>query len=67
MDVKDALFSMHSDKSPGPDGMNPAFYQKYWHIVGQDVTEACLNYITLRTLPAGLNDTLIVLIPKKTT
>ncbi|KAH9778582.1 reverse transcriptase domain-containing protein [Citrus sinensis] len=66
MDVKDALFSMHPDKSPGPDGMNPAFYQKYWHIVGHDVTDACLNYITHRALPAGLNDTLIVLIPKKT-
>ena len=33
MDVKDALFSMHPDKSPGPNGMNPAFYQNYWHIV----------------------------------
>lgn len=25
-DVTEALFSMHPDKSPGPDGMNPAFY-----------------------------------------
>ncbi|KAH9768702.1 reverse transcriptase domain-containing protein [Citrus sinensis] len=66
IDVKDALFSMHPDKSPGPDGMNPAFYQKYWHIVEHDVMDACLNYITNRALPTGLNDTLIVLIPKKT-
>lgn len=26
MDVKEALFSMHPDKSPGPYGMNPVFY-----------------------------------------
>lgn len=27
-DVKDALFSMHPDKSPGADAINPAFYKK---------------------------------------
>ena len=25
-DVRAAIFSMHPDKSPGPDGMNPAFF-----------------------------------------
>lgn len=25
-EVKGALFSMHPDKSPGPDGLSPAFY-----------------------------------------
>ena len=25
-EVKNALFEMHLDKSPGKDGMNPAFY-----------------------------------------
>lgn len=24
-EVKQAVFSMHPDKSPGPDGLNPAF------------------------------------------
>lgn len=26
VEVKNALFSMHPDKSPGPDGMSPGFY-----------------------------------------
>ncbi|XP_073153234.1 uncharacterized protein [Henckelia pumila] len=28
-EVKEALFSMHPDKSPGPDGMNLGFYQSF--------------------------------------
>lgn len=65
VEVKDALFDMHSDKSPGPDGMNPAFYQKIWNIVGEDVVQACLNFINSCSFPVGLNDTSIILIPKK--
>ena len=33
-EVEEAIFSMHPDKAPGPDGMNPAFFQTYWDIVG---------------------------------
>lgn len=38
-EVKRALFQMHPDKSPGPDGRTPAFYQKNWKTVGRDVVE----------------------------
>ena len=44
--------------------MNLAFYQKFWHVVGNDVTDACLSYITNRAFSKKFNDTLIVLIPK---
>lgn len=36
-EVKGALFQMHPDKSPGLDGMTPAFFQKHWAIIGRDV------------------------------
>ncbi|XVE49462.1 hypothetical protein DITRI_Ditri01bG0084300 [Diplodiscus trichospermus] len=64
-EVKEALFSMHPDKAPGPDGMNPAFYQRMWDIVGKDITDACLQFLNGCFLPEGLNDTNIILIPKK--
>ena len=56
---------MHPDKSPGPDGLNPAFYQKIWSIVGKGIIAACLSVISLGVLPAGFNDTQLILIPKK--
>lgn len=36
-EVKQALFHMHPDKSPGPDELSPGFYQKYWKIVKVDL------------------------------
>lgn len=43
--VKEALFEMHPDKSPSLDVMNPAFYEKFWHIVGEDAVSAYLSFI----------------------
>ncbi|XP_073152636.1 uncharacterized protein [Henckelia pumila] len=39
-EFKLAVSQMHPDKSPGPDGFNPAFYQKIWHVIGEDVFKA---------------------------
>ena len=38
--IKGAVFNMRSLKSPGPDGLPPLFYKKYWHIVGNAVIKA---------------------------
>ena len=37
-EVKEVIFAMHPDKSPGPDGMDPGFFQEFWDIVGLQVT-----------------------------
>ena len=62
-EVKQALFQMHPSKSLGPDGMPPIFFQKYWHIVGQDVTIAILSVLNFGLLHK-MNFTHIVPIPK---
>ena len=64
-EVKKALFQMNPTKAPGPDGMNPLFFQKYWHIVGTDVSDAVLDYINSGKFLQSINFTHITLIPKK--
>ena len=63
-EVKQALFQMHPSKSPKPDGMPPFFFQKYWHIVGQDVTIAVLSVLNSSHMLHKMNFTHIVLILK---
>ncbi|KAL8092543.1 hypothetical protein AgCh_034709 [Apium graveolens] len=64
-EVKQALFSMHPDKSPAPDGMSPGFYQKFWHIVGEDVYQSVQHFFQKGKFEDNITDTTIVLIPKK--
>ena len=60
--VRFALFHMHPSKAPDPDSMTAFFFQKFWHIMGADVTNAvlsCLNSgIILRNINNRINHTI---------
>lgn len=59
-----ALKNMHPTKAPAPDGVHVVFYQKYWHIVGDDISALVLDCLNNAQPLELLNDTHIVLIPK---
>lgn len=56
---------MHPDKSLGPDGMSPGFYQKHWSIVGDDVVKVVHAFFETEEFSDQLTSTNIVLVPKK--
>ncbi|XP_021994626.1 uncharacterized protein LOC110891242 [Helianthus annuus] len=63
-EVKKAMFSIGIDKAPGPDGFTAAFFKSAWHIVGNDVSRAIIDFFDTGNLLRELNHTLIVLVPK---
>ena len=63
-EVRVALFQMGPTKAPGPDGINALFYQKFWHVVGDTVVLAMLDFLNNGNMLPKINHTNIVLIPK---
>lgn len=45
--------------------MNLGFYQSFWDIVGVNVCDFVLDCLNRKAFPDRLNDTNVVLIPKK--
>lgn len=64
-EIKEALFSMFPEKSPGPDRLNLGFYQFFWEEICTDLVTFCLDCLNNSSFPEGLNDAYITLIPKK--
>ncbi|XP_022019087.1 uncharacterized protein LOC110919116 [Helianthus annuus] len=66
-EVKLAMFSIGNDKAPSPNGYTAAFFKHAWQIIGQDISCAIIDFFSSGKLLRELNNTLIVLIPKKPT
>uniref|UniRef100_J3MEN5 Reverse transcriptase domain-containing protein n=1 Tax=Oryza brachyantha TaxID=4533 RepID=J3MEN5_ORYBR len=55
---------MKKDAAPGPDGFNVAFFRVGWNWLKNDLFRVIQNFYASATLPPGMNETNIVLIPK---
>ena len=64
-EIREVLFRMPSNKSPGPDGFTTKIFKSSWSIIGKDFTTAVQSFFSKGFLPKGLNSTILALIPKK--
>ncbi|XP_022040984.1 uncharacterized protein LOC110943550 [Helianthus annuus] len=63
-EVKKAMFSIGSDKAPGPDGFTAGFFKAAWPIIGSEVSNAVMDFFATGKMLRELNHTIIVLLPK---
>ena len=63
-EIRDAVLSMNPNKSLGMDGMGPLFFQKFWHIIKDDIVRVIQTFFHTGLMLKSVNHTIITLIPK---
>ncbi|KAL2251659.1 UNVERIFIED_CONTAM: hypothetical protein Sindi_2288200 [Sesamum indicum] len=64
-DVKLAVFDIADNKALRPDGFSSGFFKAAWPVVGNEITNAVLNFFTMGRLLKHINSKLLALIPKR--
>ncbi|GAB2301430.1 hypothetical protein Dimus_039250 [Dionaea muscipula] len=63
-DVRDALWDIGENKSPGIDGFNALFFKRTWDFTGPLISAAVLHFFENPMMLKQANTTIIHLIPK---
>lgn len=64
-EVKSAVFSLNANSAAGPDGYSGSFFHSAWDIIAHDIFDAVSDFFRSCKLPAGLNSSFVVLLPKE--
>ncbi|XP_062094172.1 uncharacterized protein LOC133800235 [Humulus lupulus] len=63
-EIRAAMFSISSIKTPGPDGYGSAFFKVMWQDIGDEVCRAIGQFFETDFIPEELLNTSLSLIPK---
>ncbi|XP_042486522.1 uncharacterized protein LOC122066747 [Macadamia integrifolia] len=63
-EIRRVVWELDPDSSPGPDGFSGAFFRKCWDMVEVEVCNAVKQFFSTGSMPNGINNNFLVLIPK---
>ncbi|KAL2933787.1 hypothetical protein RDABS01_016906 [Bienertia sinuspersici] len=63
-EIKQAMFSIPSNKAPGLDGYNSQFFKTAWPIVGKDIIQAITDFFANGKLLKEVSITTLTMVPK---
>lgn len=63
-ELRDVVFSMSSNSSPGPDGFSGKFYHFCWDIIKDDLLLMISDFFAGNLIPRSITHTCLILIPK---
>ncbi|XP_074299592.1 uncharacterized protein LOC141630726 [Silene latifolia] len=64
-EIRDALFGMDSNSSPGVDGFSAGFFKSVWQLIAKDFCKAVHHFFHSGHMSKQANSTVISLIPNK--
>eukprot|EP00253_Pinus_taeda_P031168 PITA_31168 len=63
-EIEEVVFTMATDKAPGPDGFTIEFFKACWHIIKADPFKLIKNFHKTKRVLSAINATFLTLIPK---
>ncbi|KAL2900422.1 hypothetical protein RDABS01_025504 [Bienertia sinuspersici] len=63
-EIRQAIYSIPSNKAPGLDGYNSCFFKEAWSVVGQDVIRAIREFFSSGKLLKEVSVTTLTMVPK---
>ncbi|GMP35384.1 hypothetical protein CsSME_00007836 [Camellia sinensis var. sinensis] len=64
--LKTTLWTFKPWNGPGPNGLHPGFFQRYWDTVANSVLQCTTQAFESGSIPPALNQTLLCFITKHT-
>lgn len=58
----EAVRNMHPDKTSGPNGLNPTFFQHIWKLISREIFRRCRNWLDEGQFSPNVNDSTLVLL-----